>query len=402
MALFPDAVHPDAAELGLPAREQQRRPDRGPPARLHLPGLRHLLAHRLRRAHVARRRPHRDDHRGRRSASSSERFAGFYGGWLDSVLSRIGDIFFSIPYILAAVVVMSVLSQYRNVCHPRPRHRRLRVGRDGARLRAEVLRVRNADFVTASRHSASAVPHPAARTSCRTRSRRCSSSRRSASRPRSSPRRRCRSSVSGSAATIMSWGNDISQAQTSLRVAPHGAHLAVDRAVRHGARVHHAGRAHPRRPRPEGEGSPMTFNAHGAETPLLSIRDLKVAFDTQNGSSRSLHGVSIDVSPRARPSRSWASRAPASRRPRHADHRPAAGHRTRHRRQILLDGRDLTTLSSRQMEAVRGREIGYVPQDPMSNLNPVWSIGFQVEGGHPGQRHRHGPRRTCTRAPSRC
>ena len=31
------------------------------------------------------------------------------------------------------------------------------------------------------------------------------------------------------------------------------------------------------------------------------------------------------------------------------------------------------------MEDIRGRKIGFVPQDPMSNLNPVWSIGFQVE-----------------------
>jgi len=31
------------------------------------------------------------------------------------------------------------------------------------------------------------------------------------------------------------------------------------------------------------------------------------------------------------------------------------------------------------MEAVRGRDIGFVPQDPMSSLNPVWSIGFQVK-----------------------
>src|SRR5690606_20266044 len=41
-------------------------------------------------------------------------FAGFYGGWLDSLLSRIGDIFFTIPYIIAAVVVMSVMP-VRNV-----------------------------------------------------------------------------------------------------------------------------------------------------------------------------------------------------------------------------------------------------------------------------------------------
>jgi peptide/nickel transport system ATP-binding protein len=47
--------------------------------------------------------------------------------------------------------------------------------------------------------------------------------------------------------------------------------------------------------------------------------------------------------------------------------------------QALFNGRDLTKLSRKQMERIRGREIGYVPQDPMSNLNPVWNIGFQVK-----------------------
>ncbi|HXH36835.1 MAG TPA: ABC transporter permease [Plantibacter sp.] len=77
-------------------------------------------------------------------------FAGFYGGWVDSVLSRIGDIFFSIPYILAAVVVMSVLAKYRSVWTIS-----LAIGLFAwpsvARvLRAEVLRVKNADYVQAS------------------------------------------------------------------------------------------------------------------------------------------------------------------------------------------------------------------------------------------------------------
>ena len=36
--------------------------------------------------------------------------AGFYGGWLDSVISRLSDIFFAIPLILAAVVTMQMIS----------------------------------------------------------------------------------------------------------------------------------------------------------------------------------------------------------------------------------------------------------------------------------------------------
>jgi len=36
--------------------------------------------------------------------------AGFYGGWLDSVVSRLSDIFLSIPLLLAAIVVISVVN----------------------------------------------------------------------------------------------------------------------------------------------------------------------------------------------------------------------------------------------------------------------------------------------------
>ncbi|HEY1842844.1 MAG TPA: ABC transporter ATP-binding protein [Mycobacterium sp.] len=45
---------------------------------------------------------------------------------------------------------------------------------------------------------------------------------------------------------------------------------------------------------------------------------------------------------------------------------------------IEFDGVDLTTAGRRQLRAVRGAGIGYVPQDPMTNLNPVWKVGFQV------------------------
>jgi oligopeptide transport system permease protein len=76
--------------------------------------------------------------------------AGFFGGWIDSLLMRIGDIFFAIPYILAAVVVMSVFSAYRSVwvialaigAFAWPSTARI--------LRSEVLRIKQSDFVMAS------------------------------------------------------------------------------------------------------------------------------------------------------------------------------------------------------------------------------------------------------------
>lgn len=41
--------------------------------------------------------------------------AGFFGGWIDSVLSRITDIFFAIPLVLAAIVVMQMFKEHRTI-----------------------------------------------------------------------------------------------------------------------------------------------------------------------------------------------------------------------------------------------------------------------------------------------
>ncbi|OBA84626.1 ABC transporter ATP-binding protein [Mycobacterium sp. 1164966.3] len=49
---------------------------------------------------------------------------------------------------------------------------------------------------------------------------------------------------------------------------------------------------------------------------------------------------------------------------------------------IVFDGRDIASsdrqADSRVLRSIRGSEIGYVPQDPMTNLNPVWKVGFQI------------------------
>ena len=46
--------------------------------------------------------------------------------------------------------------------------------------------------------------------------------------------------------------------------------------------------------------------------------------------------------------------------------------------EILFDGRELTGLSDRQLEDVRGRQIAMIFQDPMTSLNPTIKIGTQI------------------------
>jgi oligopeptide/dipeptide ABC transporter ATP-binding protein len=46
--------------------------------------------------------------------------------------------------------------------------------------------------------------------------------------------------------------------------------------------------------------------------------------------------------------------------------------------QILLDGEDLLTKSDTEMQQIRGRKVAMILQDPMSSLNPVFSVGMQI------------------------
>src|SRR6516225_1502571 len=45
---------------------------------------------------------------------------------------------------------------------------------------------------------------------------------------------------------------------------------------------------------------------------------------------------------------------------------------------IVFDGRDISAADGRLLRSIRGSAIGYVPQDPVTNLNPVWKVGFQI------------------------
>jgi oligopeptide transport system ATP-binding protein len=46
--------------------------------------------------------------------------------------------------------------------------------------------------------------------------------------------------------------------------------------------------------------------------------------------------------------------------------------------EILFDGKDLTKLSDKQMQTIRGKEISMIFQDPMTSLNPTMTVGKQI------------------------
>lgn len=112
-------------------------------------------------------------------------------------------------------------------------------------------------------------------------------------------------------------------------------------------------------------------------TPLLSIRDLSVVFRSRAGDVPAVSGVTIDVHAGrtvAVVGESGSGKSTTAA----AVNRllPDAGRITTG--QVLLDGRDLASLTEREMIAVRGAHIGFVPQDPMSNLNPLMRVGDQI------------------------
>ena len=46
--------------------------------------------------------------------------------------------------------------------------------------------------------------------------------------------------------------------------------------------------------------------------------------------------------------------------------------------EILYNGTNLLGLSEQEMQKIRGKEIALVPQDPMTSLNPLYTIGSQI------------------------
>ena len=111
---------------------------------------------------------------------------------------------------------------------------------------------------------------------------------------------------------------------------------------------------------------------------VLEVRDLKTVFRTRGGEIHAVNNVSFHLKPgellgvvgesgsgKSVTMMSLLRLLPA----------PPADIRTG---KVLLNGRDLLAMSDDELRGVRGAKIGFVFQDPMTSLNPVFTLGNQI------------------------
>jgi peptide/nickel transport system ATP-binding protein len=112
--------------------------------------------------------------------------------------------------------------------------------------------------------------------------------------------------------------------------------------------------------------------------PLLEIRDLRTWFRTDDGMVRAVDGVSLSIGrgeTLAVVGESGCGKTVTARSVLKLIDMPPGRFEAG---QILWRGRDLIPLGAGEMDTVRAREIGMVFQEPMTSLNPVYTVGEQI------------------------
>jgi oligopeptide transport system ATP-binding protein len=119
--------------------------------------------------------------------------------------------------------------------------------------------------------------------------------------------------------------------------------------------------------------------------PLLEVQDLHTVFRTKEGTVKAVDGVSFELTPGETlgivgESGCGKSVTALSIMRLQRPGRIVGG-------RVMFKGQDLTRLTEPEMREIRGKEIAMIFQDPMTSLNPVFDVGWQV--GEPARVH-HG------------
>jgi peptide/nickel transport system ATP-binding protein len=122
--------------------------------------------------------------------------------------------------------------------------------------------------------------------------------------------------------------------------------------------------------------TPPTASSANEKVPLLQVDDLTVRFETEDGTVNAVRGVSYRLAERevlaivgeSGSGKSVASLAVMGLLPRAA----------RVSGRIVLRGRDVLAIPEAERRSLRGRTVSMIFQDPMTALNPVYTVGDQL------------------------
>ncbi len=112
---------------------------------------------------------------------------------------------------------------------------------------------------------------------------------------------------------------------------------------------------------------------------MLEVKDLKTGFDIDGDFYHAVDGVSFSVKPRqivgivgeSGCGKSVMSLSIMQLLPKGIG-RIAGG-------EVVFQGKNIESLSENEMNSIRGKDISMIFQEPMTSLNPVFTIGFQLE-----------------------
>jgi oligopeptide/dipeptide ABC transporter ATP-binding protein len=133
----------------------------------------------------------------------------------------------------------------------------------------------------------------------------------------------------------------------------------------------------PRMPRPEPPPAARHLEEQSAGSSLLEVRDLRTHFFTEDGVAKAVDGVTLSLAAGETlgvvgESGCGKSVTALSILRLVAPPGKIVGGK------VLLGGRDLLALSEREMRDVRGNRISMIFQEPMTSLNPVFTVGSQI------------------------
>jgi oligopeptide/dipeptide ABC transporter ATP-binding protein len=112
--------------------------------------------------------------------------------------------------------------------------------------------------------------------------------------------------------------------------------------------------------------------------PLLSVENLRTGFDTRDGFLRAVDGVDFEIAQGGTlglVGESGSGKSVTALSVMRLVDRPG---RIAEDSRIVIEGRDLVRLDEHELEKIRGNDISMIFQEPMTSLNPVFTVGDQI------------------------